>query len=105
MRSLANATRKPLQVNDNIGDIYSMKRSNSGFNWLYGFGKKSTSRQNLHKPNLDESWVGFGSPSSDLESNKEEEIMIGVFSSNGWAVARRVISVDTGMANRNSVCD
>ena len=40
MRSLANATRKPLQVNDNIGDIYSMKRSNSGFNWLYGFGRK-----------------------------------------------------------------
>ena len=41
MRSLANATRKSLQVNDNIGDIYSMKLSKFGFNWLYGFEKKN----------------------------------------------------------------
>ena len=52
-----------------LGDTYSMKLSNFGFNWLYGFEKKSTSRQNLHKPNLDESWVGFGSPSSEYSTS------------------------------------
>ena len=33
------------------------------------FWKKLTSRQNLHKPNLDESWVGFGSPSSEYSTS------------------------------------
>ena len=91
MRSLANATRKPLQVNDNIGDIYSMKRSNSGFNWLYGFGRKiNFSTESAQTKSW---WVPGGFWVSVLriqylESNKEEEIMIGGFSSNGWAVGQ-----------------
>ena len=53
-----------------LGDTYSMKLSNFGFNWLYGFEKINLSTESAQtKPNLDESWVGFGSPSSEYSTS------------------------------------